>query len=414
MSPEVPDSTPSGPRPLDRVALSVLAAFVALTPAAARAQPLPSFTDADILEEPSYFRLRSFGARYTHYEQTGTGYQSREGPRRGPGSQQATIEQPQIEAVIEQGDDIVHRFWLPVDVVTAASPDAVDVVSTASRTNEAGALDWTLTHGENTTTPLSVSGGFHAEENYRSYSFGLAGVLSLAEDNTVLSANGAQILDWFDNYKFSGKHDGHVPRSATHAGAGVSQVLSPTTIAYLDYGITYQQGQLSNTWNTVPWLGRRPGQTGYLPDTRMIEVLPPRRARHAAVLRVAQWLPWSGALKLGYRFYADDWDIQAHSAEIELDQRLHPYLYIGATYRFHTQTSARFFTKGLHDPPPLRTADSDLDAFDAHTVGAKAALDLPVSLDFASRVHVDIAFERYARTNDLEVMVYTCELAFSR
>jgi len=364
----------------------------------------PTFTDAEILDAPAYFRLRSFGARYTHFDQTGRGFQSRVGPPRGPGSQEATIDQPQIEAVIEQGEDIVHHLWLPVDVVTAASPDAVDVVSTASKTNEAGALNWTVTHGEKSTTPLSFQTGFHAEENYRSYNFGLSGVLSLAEDNTVLQAAGTQVLDWFDRYLYNGEHDGHAPRSATNASAGISQVLSPWTVGYLDYGITHQQGTLSNTWNTVPYLG----------ISRVLELLPERRTRHAAVARVAQWLPWNGVLKASYRFYADDWDIFAHSATFEVDQRLHPYFYIGAVYRIHSQSGARFYMENAPIGRGYRTADSDLAAFDAHTIGGKAALDVPVSFSFANSVHVDLAVERYGRTNDLTVMVYTCELGFSR
>ncbi len=342
--------------------------------------------------------------RYTHFDQWGRGYQSRAGPPSGPGRQTLTVEQPQLEAVIEQGADIVHRLWLPVDIVTAASPDAVDAVSTASATNEAGAIDWSITYGERSATPVTAHGGFHAEENYRSYNFGIEGVLSLAEDNTVLQAGAMQLLDWFDKYRFDGEHNGHSPRSATHASAGLTQVLSPVTMGYLDYGLTYQQGQLTNTWNIVPYQ-----------DTRMIEILPSSRTRSALTARVAQWLPWNGAFKTSYRFYADDWGITAHSAEFELDQRLHPYLYLGALYRVHTQSQAAFYHDHLTALPTYRTADSDLAAFDAHTFGGKAALDMPFPfLDFARRVHVDLAVERYIRTNDLEVMVYTCEVAFSR
>jgi hypothetical protein len=373
------------------------------TAATAQAQT-PAFSDADILEPPSYFRLRSFAARYSHFEQTGEGFQSRAGPPRGPGSQDLSVEQPQIEAVIEQGEDLVHRFWIPVDIVTAASPDAVDVVSTASRTNEAGALEWTATYREKSPTPVSIHGAFHSEENYRSYSFGVAGSLALAEDNTVFQASGAQVLDWFDKYAFDGRHDGHAPRSSTSASAGLTQVLSPGTIGYIDYGITYQQGVLTNTWNTLP----------YLELTRVIERLPAARTRHAAIARVAQWLPWDGVLKASYRFYADDWGIVAHSAEFELDQRLHPYVYLGALYRIHTQTAARFYVEAAGPDPGYRTADSDLAAFDAHALGGKVAFDLPVSWGFAQHLHIDAAIERYIRTNDLEAMVYTCELGFSR
>ena len=50
-------------------------------------------------------------------------------------------------------------------------------VSTASRTNEAGSVDWTATYKANDQTALSARNGLHEEENYRSWNtgFGVVG-----------------------------------------------------------------------------------------------------------------------------------------------------------------------------------------------------------------------------------------------
>ncbi len=361
----------------------------------------PLFTDADILDRPApYFRLQSLSLRYTHFDQTGTGYQSRSGPVGGPGLETMRAEQPQIEVVATQGEHITHRIWVPIDVVTAASPDAIDVVSTASRTNEAGSFDWTVTDRMTPETSLSIRNGLHNEENYRSWNSGFGVVRSFAEDNTVVEASVNQIMDWFDKYTLQGAHDGHTNRTSTNLNGGVTQVVSSTTAVHLDYGLTLQRGQLSNGWNIVPLT------TGDI----ALEILPKSRMRHALVGRLVQWLPWEGALHAFYRFYVDDWGIRAHTLELELHQRLARMLSVRLDYRFHTQTGASFFTTRAEPTFKLATADSDLAALDAQTVGFKVSLDTKVS--FAKNMRLDLAAERYFRTNDLRVNVYSCGLGF--
>jgi hypothetical protein len=67
----------------------------------------------------------------------------------------------------------------------------------------------------------------------------------------------------------------------------------------------------------------------------------------------------------------------------------------------------------------LATADSDLAPLDAHTVGVKGSLDLPAAFRlaagwprFARNMHVDLAVERYFRTNDLRVSDYSSGLGY--
>jgi len=66
-----------------------------------------------------------------------------------------------------------------------------------------------------------------------------------------------------------------------------------------------------------------------------------------------------------------------------------------------------------------KTVYPDLAEFWAHTFGMKAALDLPPSLWSAltsmrlRNLHIDLAFERYFRSNDLRVSIYSCGLGLS-
>jgi hypothetical protein len=365
---------------------------------------------------PPGYDIESVRVRFTHFSQNGVGYQSAAGPAGMPGSEQATIEEPQAEVVAHAGPRIVERLWVPIDAVTAASPDhsrygqplnaPVDAVTTPSRINVAQSFDSTTTYRWSRTADVSFRAAFHIEEPFESWSFGAAAHWSFADDNADLSASINQIVDWFDHFDLAGKRHGRGARSTSNVNLTLTQVLSTTTIGSLSYGGTLQRGTMGNTWSSV-----------LLSDgTRGDERYPRQRQRHALAARLAQWLPWEGALKLMVRGYADDWGIDASTIEADLAQRVFPSLVVQASYRRHQQTAASFFTTSA-DPAATgyRTADSDLDAFVAHSYGGLVSIDLLSQLSAESGmrdVHVDLGYEHYVRSNNLTVDATTCGMGF--
>jgi hypothetical protein len=229
---------------------------------------------------------------------------------------------------------------------------------------------------------------------------GLAVSHSFAEDNAVIAANAAEIVDWFDRFDIQGNREGRTSRTSSSANVAFTQILTPTTVAHVNAGVTVQLGTLGNTWNSVP----------LDLTTRAPELLPQHRIRHALVGRIAQYLPWDGAFKGFYRFYVDDWGIVAHTLEFELYQRITRALYVRANYRVHTQQGANFFTTLATADDVLRTADSDLAPLGAQTVGVRIAADFPMRPFRA--LHLDAGFERYFRTNDLAINMLTCGVGY--
>ena len=355
------------------------------------------------------WEIESVRARYTQYHQTGLGYQSAAGPAGQPGSEWLRVEQPQAEVTARLGDRVTERLWVPVDIVTAASPDhsrfgkpydAVDTVTTASRTTPSSTLDTATTYRADPVTDFTMRAAFHIEEPFESWIFGLGASRSFAEDNTVVGVSANQILDWFDRFSLDGNRHGRATRSTTNVNLDVTQVLSPTTLLDLTYGGTLQAGELGNTWQSVMLADGSRGE----------ERLPGRRLRHAATARVAQWLPWQGALTVSHRLYLDSWGIAANSTEATLAQRVYTGVVVRANYRFHWQTAPGFFTIAA-DPlaTGFRTSDSDLGPFHAQTFGGAVIVDLPVARRTRD-LHVDIGFERYLRSDNLRVDVTTCAL----
>jgi len=387
----------------------LLAAIVLLLATASRVDaqgggraPQPALSETGILDAlDDRLRVESIMTRITAFDQFGYGYQAQGGPLLGPGSERATILEPQVEIVASQGDRLQHRLWVPVDFVTNASPDAIDVVSSASRHVQAGSLDWASTYRLDGATDATMSGGLHLEEPFRSWNGGLGASRSFADGDTVLSAGVVEVFDWFDRFDIHGGRHGRADRSTTTASLGVTQIVSPTTIVNVNYGLTVQRGELGNTWNSVPLSD----------DERGPEILPGERLRNAVVFRAAQFLPWDGAVHVYYRFYLDDWGLTAHSVEGELLQRLSSQLYVGALYRFHTQTGVDFFTTLANPNGSLRTADSDLAPLDSQTAGGKVVLDVPTATPVRS-LHFEFGYERYWRTNDLHTNIVTCATGY--
>ncbi len=152
-----------------------LGAALALAAGAARAE------GADATEEPGP-RLESVEVALTAFEQDGAGYQSQAGRRvSDPGSERLTVFEPQVLASIRQSARVRHQVWIPFDMVTSASANATDsrrtppdMMSQASRQNQAGTLDWTTTYAARRGTDVALRDAFHLEENFRSWTTALS------------------------------------------------------------------------------------------------------------------------------------------------------------------------------------------------------------------------------------------------
>jgi len=392
-----------------RPSFVLVLALGALAMANGRASGQSTFSDAEVLgPAPPPVRIESVRASVAGFVQGGHGYQSQAGPVAGPGSERLFVFEPIVEVVARQGERFTHTLLAPVDIVTAASPNAIDrrpappdVISGASQVNESAGLEWSASYKADRSSEWFSRAGFHFEEPLRSWNIGLGTSRSFADDNTVVAVSANAVFDWFDGYELHGKRHGRVARTTDNGNVAVTQLLSPTTIAHLAYGFTLQTGELGNTWNIVP-----------LSDgTAGLEILPRRRTRHAFVGRVAQWLPWNGALKGYYRYYLDDWGIVAHSLEFQLHQRIGDWVYLSAEYRIHSQRGADFFTvQASAADHALRTADSDLGTFHAQTLGAAAHWNLATV--GAGGAEFSLGYERYFRSNDLWMNVYTCATGF--
>ncbi len=354
-------------------------------------------------EDPTGLVLEALSFRFSYMVQEGKGFQSQDGASGEPGNEALTVVQPMGSVVFRQSPRVSHQIIFPVDLVTSASADAVDAISQASRVTEAGKIDVTTTYEPNEEHAWTVRYGSHFEETTFSFFLGLGFRASLADDNATLSLSGLANVDLFDRLTHRGFDTGVTSRASYNGNVGFTQILSPTTIASVSYGLTLQTGTLQTTWNAVPLAGT---------DRFVDEKFPNTRFRHAAAMRLAQHVPWSrSTLKAGYRFYVDSFDLQAHTVDTQFYQYLLRTVYVRGSYRYHTQDGVDFFHERIpvdFDLEAARTSDSDLAPLHAHEFGLKLVFLLnPARSAQVGSETFDISYLRYQRSNDLHMDVFS-------
>ncbi|MCA9578517.1 MAG: DUF3570 domain-containing protein [Sandaracinaceae bacterium] len=369
------------------------------------------------LVDPPRFVLTEARLRMTYFNQQGRGFQSQADAAPGvPGRERLDVYQPVFSFGIDQGDDVHHTVVLPVDIVTSASADALDVISRASLVNEAVTLDVTTDWAATEDDGLSFRYGLHIEEPFRSGFLGAGYTRWLAQRNATISVNVQAIFDWFDPITPQGWDLGSTTRQTITTNVSGTQVLSPTTLGGVSYGLTYQTGTLAQTWNVVPVACADPS----LCPPRAAELFPDSRLRHALSVWLAQRIPATGTTLRGhYRYYRDDFGLDAHTGRFEVFQDAGQHLRLRAHYRAHSQSAVSFWTTAVSpaavDAFQPRTADSDLARFVAHEGGLGAVFLWPSRRDVRQgHFELELGYLVYGRSTGMRVHAGTLGWAFRR
>lgn len=142
----------------------------------------------------------------------------------------------------------------------------------------------------------------------------------------------------------------------------ISQDLTPKMKGSLTFGTIYQNGLLSTPFHRVYFSDS---------DEHSIERLPSHRLKFPMGLRFNYYINQHMIVRLFYRYYFDDFGIQAHTASIELPIKPIQSIAIAPFYRFHTQTASKYFKKfGFHSvDEEYYTSDFDLANIQGNRVG---------------------------------------------
>jgi hypothetical protein len=297
------------------------------------------------------------------------------------------VEQPMLDGTFEVGERGLLDAHLLADAITSASAGGGAANGTPfSKTRyEAGAQ---YTHeldppsGQTFMDRLRASGEakFSTENNYRSIFAGAHIEADLADKNAVIGLGGGVSADRVDVSGSGGPFGGlkiqcpsdmmpvsdSCPLTTYLGSVSVSQIVSANALVAATYDVSSLQGYQSNPYRQVVTEG------GLIPEKH-----PYSRLRQAIALSGRLYVPDTETTFIAaYRFYHDDWKIDAHTPELRVVQQVGFNADASVRYRYYTQSAAFFYEKTYPDPsmnPSVMffTYDPKMTAFDGHLIEAK-------------------------------------------
>lgn len=205
----------------------------------------------------------------------------------------------------------------------------------------------------------SLSAGYSEEKDYRAVNVGLEAGVDLHQGLTTVEAG----IGYSDD-RIEPVDADQFPSRVREAGkdsltvfAGITRVLDPDSAIQTSVSYTQDEGFLSDPYKQVYVDG------ALEPDTR-----PDRRRQGTWLLRYRRFIaPVDAALHADYRFYRDDWGVNAHTMMLQWYQPLPGGWRVTPALRYHSQSEADHYAPFFATRPDdnLYSSDYRLSPFGA-------------------------------------------------
>ena len=215
---------------------------------------------------------------------------------------------------------------------------------------------------------------YSREKDYSSSTPTITLKKELFEKNTTVTAGYSRNSDTIDGKFMTSEQD----RSTDNFFVGLTQVISPVTVAQLGYSHSRSSGHLSEGIRLVP-LGATDAATcvGVSVDCA-VEAFPSERKRDAYLVGVNHYfteglggLLERSSAKLTFRYYDDSWDISSWMGEAEVYKYLDDDLIVRLNYRYYTQSAAFFVKDTYAAADQFKTSSPQLEEKDTNLFGLK-------------------------------------------
>lgn len=302
-------------------------------------------------------------------------------------------------------------FDFNIDHYTSASSDNIDplTVSSASRsdTHIYPSVAWSV-HNDDRRTTQGVALSYSTEYDYKSYGLNLSFAKASADNNREISLKAGA---FFDTWKVilppelrpegygSGAHGDrdpidYKPRNSYNVSLSLSQIINKRLQVLLTVEPAFQQGLLSTPFHRIYF--QDGGET--------VERLPGNRLKLPIGFRLHYFLGDRIIVRTFYRYYIDDWGMQAHTVNLETPIKLTSFVSASPFYRFSHQSAVRYFAPyGQHkQTDQYYTSDYDISGFNSQFLGLGIRLAPPGGLFGTGHWQsVELRYGHYIRTTGM-------------
>lgn len=221
-------------------------------------------------------------------------------------------------------------------------------------------------------------------------------------------------------------------RNSYSASVSFSQVVTKKMQLSLFFDLLQQQGSLSTPYHRIYFADKANyyiGNGSYIPNYTNssnlavyqladdVERLPNSRFKLPIGLRWNYYINEQFILRTYYRYYADDWDITAHTFSIEIPVKFSDKFTFYPMYRYYSQTQSKYFAPfDTHiSTEKYYTSDYDLSQFNANQYGAGLVYtDIFTEakiLGFGLK-NIDFRFNYYNRSDGLSAKIGSLAFKF--
>lgn len=318
---------------------------------------------------------------YSHYLQNG----NHSAVTGGTGTEKLKVYSPDATITLQCDSSTSYTINTGVDIISSASTDNIDfIVSSASKIDNHAYLNAGINKTiRNKKWILGGNGYFSIESDYLSWGAGVSALHISPDKSREISASFDMYFDdlrwgrlsnkplkliypvelrtqeWFDTYR----------RQSYNLSLGWYQTINRRTALAIFPGISYQHGLLSTPFHRV-----------YFTDSSAkVERLPSSRFKVPIGIQLNTFMGDRYILRLYYRFYRDDYDIVAHTVEVELPVKLSTAFTLAPFARFYTQKGVSFFKPFQHHAlnEEFYTSDYDLSSFNSYEGGLEMKFSGP-------------------------------------
>lgn len=250
----------------------------------------------------------------------------------------------------------------------------------------------------------------------------------LFEKNTTLTFGYSRNMDTISGRFMAGEED----RTTDNFFAGITQVLSPFTVAQLGYSHSKSEGLLSEGIRLVPTGAATDADCSPLTaaDPAIVagggcvnEAFPSERKRDAYLVGVNHYftnglggLLERSAAKLTFRYYDDSWDVNSWMGEAEFYKYLDDNLIMRLNYRYYTQSKAFFVKDTYAAGDQFKSSSPQIEEKDTNLIGLKLIYILPEPVKTTWKLAVNSLegkYEYYTESIGVNAHIFMGGLRFS-
>ena len=311
-----------------------------------------------------------------------------------------------------------YDFELGVDHYTSASSDMIDSKANSSAshadTRVYPSANWTVENEKKGST-FGMGGSISYEFDYLSF----GGNINFAQKTKNRSGEfSGKLFAYLDNLK-------KILPVELRTGTFVPRGENYPTASRNTFGTSLSYSQIVNTRLQLAFLLDVIYQQGYLGlpfhrvyfnnGSEQVENLPTTRLKIPIGFRANYFIGDNLILRGYYRYYHDDWGLDAHTFNIETSIKFTPFVSLTPFYRYYTQTGVKYFAGyAAHTTADqYYTSNYDLSKFNSQYFGAGIRLVPPKGVFGMEHLNMlEIRYGHYTKNIGMNSDVVSLNLKF--